>query len=179
MPVSLQPRAVPPATKSLRRSRQPRALHACPAYRNATQTVWGVGPADADVVLVGEHRAPSSVAVGREVGNGVCALRRRSRDRRRVATARDARRLSASSGSPTACGRAFAPEPCRPARRACDKPIAIACLRLFTRFPERPLLSLPRFNLVERLADLLLRRRAYLAMVVVFSFDAAGFYFLL
>jgi hypothetical protein len=34
----------------------------------------------------------------------------------------------------------FAPE-----RRASDRPIAIACLRLRTVFPERPLLSLPRF----------------------------------
>jgi hypothetical protein len=34
----------------------------------------------------------------------------------------------------------FAPE-----RRASDKPIAIACLRLFTFLPERPLFSVPRF----------------------------------
>ena len=33
-----------------------------------------------------------------------------------------------------------------PAFRACDKPIAIACLRLFTFLPDRPLLSLPRFR---------------------------------
>ena len=32
-----------------------------------------------------------------------------------------------------------------PARRASDKPIAIAWLRLLTRLPERPLSSLPRF----------------------------------
>jgi hypothetical protein len=30
-----------------------------------------------------------------------------------------------------------------PARRASDNPIAIACLRLFTFLPERPLRSLP------------------------------------
>jgi hypothetical protein len=29
--------------------------------------------------------------------------------------------------------------------RACDSPIAIACLRLFTFLPERPLFSFPRF----------------------------------
>jgi hypothetical protein len=33
-----------------------------------------------------------------------------------------------------------------PARRASDKPMAIACLRLFTFLPERPLLSLPRLR---------------------------------
>jgi len=33
-----------------------------------------------------------------------------------------------------------------PARRASDSPIAIACLRLFTFLPERPLLSFPFFR---------------------------------
>jgi hypothetical protein len=33
-----------------------------------------------------------------------------------------------------------------PDRRASDKPIAIACLRLFTLRPERPLRSVPRFR---------------------------------
>src|SRR5580658_857186 len=32
-----------------------------------------------------------------------------------------------------------------PSRRASDRPIAIACLRLFTVLPERPDLSLPSF----------------------------------
>jgi hypothetical protein len=32
-----------------------------------------------------------------------------------------------------------------PARRAFDNPIAIACLRLFTFLPLRPLRSVPRF----------------------------------
>lgn len=32
-----------------------------------------------------------------------------------------------------------------PDRRASDKPMAMACLRLFTLAPERPLRSLPRF----------------------------------
>ena len=34
-----------------------------------------------------------------------------------------------------------------PAPRASERPIAIACLRLFTLFPDRPDLSLPRFIL--------------------------------
>jgi hypothetical protein len=34
-----------------------------------------------------------------------------------------------------------------PARRASDRPMAMACLRLFTRLPERPLFSVPRFLL--------------------------------
>jgi hypothetical protein len=34
-----------------------------------------------------------------------------------------------------------------PAFRASDRPIAIACLRLLTVLPERPLFSLPRFIL--------------------------------
>jgi hypothetical protein len=33
-----------------------------------------------------------------------------------------------------------------PARRASDKPMAIACLRLFTFFPERPLFNVPRLR---------------------------------
>src|SRR5215831_7548139 len=33
-----------------------------------------------------------------------------------------------------------------PARRASDRPIAIACLRLFTFFPLRPLRSVPRLR---------------------------------
>jgi hypothetical protein len=34
-----------------------------------------------------------------------------------------------------------------PARRASERPIAIACLRLVTFLPERPLLRVPRFRL--------------------------------
>jgi hypothetical protein len=33
-----------------------------------------------------------------------------------------------------------------PARRASESPIAIACLRLFTFFPDRPLFSFPLFR---------------------------------
>jgi hypothetical protein len=33
-----------------------------------------------------------------------------------------------------------------PARRASDRPMAIACLRLFTFLPERPLFSVPRLR---------------------------------
>jgi hypothetical protein len=44
-----------------------------------------------------------------------------------------------------------------PARRASDRPIAIACLRLRTFRPERPLLSLPRFiSCIARFTFLLL-----------------------
>ena len=56
MPASLQARAVPPATKSLAKLAAAAArCTACPLYRHATQTVWGVGPPDADVMLVGEQ----------------------------------------------------------------------------------------------------------------------------
>ena len=41
-----------------------------------------------------------------------------------------------------------------PALRASDKPMAIACLRLFTVFPDRPLFSLPRFHLMHGAFDL-------------------------
>ena len=33
-----------------------------------------------------------------------------------------------------------------PARRACERPMAIACLRLFTRLRERPLRNVPRLR---------------------------------
>jgi hypothetical protein len=33
-----------------------------------------------------------------------------------------------------------------PERRACDRPIAIACLRLRTFLPERPLFKVPRLR---------------------------------
>lgn len=42
-----------------------------------------------------------------------------------------------------------------PDRRASDSPMAIACLRLLTLAPERPLFSLPRF--ISRTAFLTLR----------------------
>ena len=51
-----------------------------------------------------------------------------------------------------------------PARRASERPMAIACLRLLTRLPERPLRSVPRFRLC--IARLTFERalRPYLAM---------------
>ena len=56
MPASSQSRAAPPATTSLVELAAAAArCTACPLYRNATQTVWGVGPPDADVVLIGEQ----------------------------------------------------------------------------------------------------------------------------
>jgi len=42
-----------------------------------------------------------------------------------------------------------------PAPRASERPIAIACLRLFTLFPDRPDLSLPRFIFVHSAANFL------------------------
>src|SRR6516164_8943517 len=54
-----------------------------------------------------------------------------------------------------------------PARRACDKPIAIACLRLLTVLPERPLFSLPRFiSCIARWTFLPLARPYLRAMIV-------------
>ena len=54
-----------------------------------------------------------------------------------------------------------------PARRASDKPIAIACLRLLTRLPERPLRSLPRFISRTARRTLLPLARLYLRAIVV------------
>src|SRR5689334_25054231 len=51
-----------------------------------------------------------------------------------------------------------------PARRASDSPMAIACLRLFTRLPERPLFSVPCFRLCIARFTLLRAFCPYLAM---------------
>src|SRR5436305_1267129 len=51
-----------------------------------------------------------------------------------------------------------------PARRASDSPMAIACLRLFTRLPERPLLSVPCLRLCIARFTLLRAFVPYLAM---------------
>jgi len=51
-----------------------------------------------------------------------------------------------------------------PARRASDRPMAIACFLLFTRLPERPLRSVPRFLLCIARFTLLLALLPYLAM---------------
>src|SRR6185369_2971195 len=51
-----------------------------------------------------------------------------------------------------------------PFRRASDKPIAIACFRLFTVFPERPLLSVPRFALCKAFATVFFDVFPYRAM---------------
>ena len=50
-----------------------------------------------------------------------------------------------------------------PALRASERPIAIACLRLFTFFPERPLLSVPRFFSCIAFLTLLFAFGPYLA----------------
>jgi hypothetical protein len=47
-----------------------------------------------------------------------------------------------------------------PARRASDSPIAMACLRLLTVLPDRPLRSLPRF--ISRIVFLTFRPAALL-----------------
>jgi len=54
-----------------------------------------------------------------------------------------------------------------PARRASDKPIAIACRRLLTRLPERPLRSLPRFISCSARRTLMPLARLYLRAMVV------------
>src|SRR3954471_4807994 len=51
-----------------------------------------------------------------------------------------------------------------PARRASESPMAIACLRLFTRLPERPLLSVPCLRLCIARFTLLRAFFPYLAM---------------
>ena len=48
--------ASPPATRDLARlAAAAKRCTACPLYRNATQTVFGAGPSDANVILVGEQ----------------------------------------------------------------------------------------------------------------------------
>jgi hypothetical protein len=51
-----------------------------------------------------------------------------------------------------------------PARRASERPMAIACFLLFTRLPERPLLSDPRFRLCIARFTFERALRPYLAM---------------
>ena len=53
-----------------------------------------------------------------------------------------------------------------PARRASDNPIAIACLRLFTFLPDRPLLSFPFFRSCIALLTFLDAALPYLAIAV-------------
>ena len=56
MPARLVATAKPPPTRDLAAlGRAAASCTACPLYANATQTVWGAGPADADVLLVGEQ----------------------------------------------------------------------------------------------------------------------------
>src|SRR5205085_7355961 len=52
-----------------------------------------------------------------------------------------------------------------PALRASERPIAIACLRLFTVLPERPLLSVPRFFSCIAFFTLLFAFGPYLAVM--------------
>jgi hypothetical protein len=56
-----------------------------------------------------------------------------------------------------------------PLRRASESPMAIACLRLFTFLPLRPLLRLPRLRLrIARSTSLEALREYFLAMIVLF-----------
>jgi hypothetical protein len=52
-----------------------------------------------------------------------------------------------------------------PARRASESPIAIACFRLVTFFPERPLRSVPRFRSCIAFSTFCEAFRPYLAMM--------------
>ena len=57
--------AEPPATRDLAKLRAAAAAcTACPLYRNATQTVFGEGPRDAEVVFVGEQPGDSEDRAG-------------------------------------------------------------------------------------------------------------------
>src|SRR4029077_12510864 len=65
-----------------------------------------------------------------------------------------------------------------PARRASESPIAIACLRLVTFFPERPLFKVPRLRSCIALLTFRAAFFPYLAMVLPpldFDFRAVGF----
>jgi hypothetical protein len=65
-----------------------------------------------------------------------------------------------------------------PARLASDSPIAIACLRLVTFFPERPLFKVPRLRSCIALLTFCAAFFPYLAMVIpplVSDFRAVGF----
>jgi hypothetical protein len=48
-----------------------------------------------------------------------------------------------------------------PARRASDRPMAIACLRLFTFFPDLPLRNVPALRSCNALPTFLLLARLY------------------
>jgi uracil-DNA glycosylase family protein len=65
MPIAVA-RATPPATRDLAKLAAAAAgCTACPLYRNATQTVFGNGPADGQVVLVGEQPGDEEDRIGR------------------------------------------------------------------------------------------------------------------
>jgi len=51
-----------------------------------------------------------------------------------------------------------------PERRACESPMAMACLRLFTFRPERPLFNRPRFCSCNALPTFSLAFLPYFAM---------------
>src|SRR6266571_5255494 len=58
--------ATPPPTSSLKVLAETAAgCTACPLYKNATQTVFGEGPRDAEVVLMGEQPGDQEDRAGR------------------------------------------------------------------------------------------------------------------
>src|SRR5204862_4842164 len=87
---------------------------------------------------------------------------RRARRRRRAPRKTAFRRIS--SVSPVDYLRLRRRGTLAPARRACDRPMAIACFLLFTRLPERPLLSVPRLRSCIAFLTLRCAFLPYLAM---------------
>jgi hypothetical protein len=61
-----------------------------------------------------------------------------------------------------------------PARRACERPMAIACLRLVTFLPERPLLKVPRLR--SRIAFLTFCDAFLPYLAIVTPFKSSIFY---
>jgi hypothetical protein len=65
-----------------------------------------------------------------------------------------------------------------PARRASDKPMAMACLRLFTFFPDLPLRSVPAFLSFIAFSTFLPLALLYLrAMIDLHAYCLSGTYF--
>jgi uracil-DNA glycosylase len=74
-----------------RRDRQPRpfaprssSCRACPLWENATQTVFGEGPSDAEIMLVGEQPGDREDLAGRPFVGPVACSSRSERPRRKA-----------------------------------------------------------------------------------------------
>src|SRR5262245_49066192 len=61
-----------------------------------------------------------------------------------------------------------------PFLRACDSPMAMACLRLFTVFPDRPLFSLPRLYSCMAFSTFSLAFGPYFRAMIAFSNPRPG-----